>query len=776
MNEQPPKELDLKRTVVSLILLMVMVISTSLVAPSSAWADPDTTNCLYPSPTDRFGVTVFGEEEISWYDVSPLTIGRYLNWRSDLSPQHPNGMYYYFIIRTSETGHWPAGEFLQTIVRSNSGATWIIGNEADVVWQDNTSPAAYARAYHDAYTTIKSTDPTARVVANGIVQVSPLRLAWLEQVWTIYRATYGADMPVDAWNIHTYVANEMHQEWGFEVPPGIENAVGYTVRLGTQWTQVAMSGASGGTVHASRTVDAKAYFAFRGDQVTITLRTGPDSGIAQIFLDRATMPAAVVDLYAANPGSLSRTFSNLAPPGGVLQDRHHIRVRVTGSKNPASSSTWVRVDSIAAPSTANLANGRLEDNDPLRATIVTSVNDHDNLTLITQQIRDFRQWMLDHDQRSKPLINTEYGILMTQDVGFDYTRVRTFMLNSFNRFLNDLVDPNLGYPDDGNRLLQEWFWFALAVDRFENRINNSGLYSQATRAIKPLGNDFVNYIRPRHVSYADLELSALTVTPYGPIFAGGEGILRIEPQVRNRGNSASGTFSVIAKDGGGATIVSWPVAGLPRRFQPGYNTTLQHDWAVPMSGQYSVRVIVDEADQVPEPCGSNNEALAEVTWPQETDLALTNLRTSPALLPAVRPGTTATITLQADLLNLGAIGTSASQVEVKLWHGDPNAGGELIGVQTLTAGNIPSPATITFQWPDRSAGRYEIYARVEPVPDEINVQNNSQQINLLVPGSSLFFPISARRTTARSWLDAPSPAGILLPDAEAGEDLPRSEQ
>ena len=189
------------------------------------------------------------------------------------------------------------------------------------------------------------------------------------------------------------------------------------------------------------------------------------------ILDDADTPAAEVDLYAATPGTITRRFTNL-PPRSRFDRRTGTasELKVTGRKNAASSGTWVRVDAIGAPSTASLPGGRFEDNDPLRAWIVNNIDDHDNLDMIVQQIRDFRQWMADHGQRNKPLIDTEYGILVTEDLGFDYPRVRTFMLGSFNRFLNDLVDPNLGYPEDGNRLLQEWFWFALAVDKFEGRI------------------------------------------------------------------------------------------------------------------------------------------------------------------------------------------------------------------------------------------------------------------------------------------------------------------
>jgi hypothetical protein len=761
---------------ISRVCLAMIVLTTLLVSPAPAFADPDTTNCLYPTPADRFGITVYAEDEIGAYDVTPLGARRYLNWRADPISSHPNAMSYYFMVRVSERGHSPTAAVLGEIARNNPGGIWIIGNEADVVWQDNTSPAGYVSAFHSAYTAIKSADPNARFVMNGVVQVSPLRLAWLNQVWDIYYATYGVAIPVDIWNIHTYVANEMHQEWGFEIPPGIGNAVGYTVHLGSQWTQVNTPGASGGTVHRSRTPGAKAYFAFRGNQVTVFLGTGPDAGIAELYIDQAATPVAEVDLYAPTPGAISRTFSNLQPPGGVLQDRHNIRIQVTGRRNPASSDTWIRVDAMEAPSTASLPGGRFEDNSPLRAMIVVSVDDHDDLDLIAQQIRDFRQWMRDRGLRNKPLINTEYGILMTEDIGFDYPRVRTFMLNSFDRFLNGLTDPTLGYPADGNRLLQEWFWFALAVEDFEGRAVNTGLYHRYTRAIKPLGNDFANYVQPLRQDYVDLEIFGTTVTPYWPIFAGGSSVLHIDTMLRNRGNVASGPFDVNVRAGNGTLLASRSFTMLPKRYDPGYVVPITHDWQVTMTGPRTVRVIADENGQVPEPCQPNNEASVEVTPPQFTDLALSNLRTDPASLAPISPGSVTTVTLQVDLHNLGAIGTAASQVQVRFWNGDPNAGGALIGAQTLTPGNVTLPVTVDLAWPNVGAGQYEIYARVEPVPEETNLDNNTQQISLLLPGSLAHLPLIGHRYRITRGVDGLVADHALWPMARTGAHLPAVEQ
>lgn len=41
-------------------------------------------------------------------------------------------------------------------------------------------------------------------------------------------------------NLHAYVANEMHQGWGFEIPKGIDNAVGYSDVLGRTGRSAAM--------------------------------------------------------------------------------------------------------------------------------------------------------------------------------------------------------------------------------------------------------------------------------------------------------------------------------------------------------------------------------------------------------------------------------------------------------------------------------------------------------------------------------------------------------
>ena len=115
----------------------------------------------------------------------------------------------------------PNAEAIAGIARASPGSLWLVGNEPDVIWQDNVEPAAYARLYHDAYAAIKTADPTAQVAIGGVSQPTPLRLRYLEAVLTAYREQFGMEMQVDVWNVHNFILREERGVWGVDIPPGI---------------------------------------------------------------------------------------------------------------------------------------------------------------------------------------------------------------------------------------------------------------------------------------------------------------------------------------------------------------------------------------------------------------------------------------------------------------------------------------------------------------------------------------------------------------------------
>jgi len=121
-----------------------------------------------------------------------------------------------------------------------------------------------------------------------------------------------------------------------------------------------------------------------------------------------------------------------------------------------------------------------------------TVDDHDNMTIFHQQIRAFRIWMKDHGERNKPLIVSEYGILMPTDLGFDQPRVESFMLATFDYFLNTKISW-LGYPADENRLVQSWSWYSLDDDHFEGYDSYSHLIDPTTKQLTALGRAYRDY-------------------------------------------------------------------------------------------------------------------------------------------------------------------------------------------------------------------------------------------------------------------------------------------
>lgn len=95
-----------------------------------------------------------------------------------------------------------------------------------------------------------------------------------------------------------------------------------------------------------------------------------------------------------------------------------------------------------------------------------SVYDNASLDIFRQHIVDFRSWMRARGEREKPLVISEYGVLMPSaylgggDAAHGDQVVKDFMVGSFDYMLT-AVDDELGCPADGNRLVQRWSWYSL---------------------------------------------------------------------------------------------------------------------------------------------------------------------------------------------------------------------------------------------------------------------------------------------------------------------------
>ena len=136
-------------------------------------------------------------------------------------------------------------------------------------------------------------------------------------------------------------------------------------------------------------------------------------------------------------------------------------------------------------------------------------------TFSRPDIVDFRNWMAARGYRNRPLLVSEYGVLMPEIYGFDEVLVRDFMLDSFD-FFRSAVDGGTGYPADGNRLVQAWAWYSLNDRHYD--INSGGgfngnLFDHDSGELMMLGEAFAAYTAPLVDAYADPTVAAIDMLP-----------------------------------------------------------------------------------------------------------------------------------------------------------------------------------------------------------------------------------------------------------------------
>ena len=94
-----------------------------------------------------------------------------------------------------------------------------------------------------------------------------------------------------------------------------------------------------------------------------------------------------------------------------------------------------------------------------------TVEEHDDLSLVEAQLRAMRRWMTDNGYADQPLWITEYGILLTPDLGYTPARAAAYLTDSFTLF-NELRDADLGLFNDDHRLVQRWVWYSSRSTEF----------------------------------------------------------------------------------------------------------------------------------------------------------------------------------------------------------------------------------------------------------------------------------------------------------------------
>jgi hypothetical protein len=139
--------------------------------------------------------------------------------------------------------------------------------------------------------------------------------------------------------------------------------------------------------------------------------------------------------------------------------------------------------------------------------LLSIMPEHIQTNLIDEQIRNFRQWMKDRGEQEKPLIITEYSVLLPNWVlglaDDDYQSIVDFMNWSFDYFLNT-QDCAIGFTADDCRLVQRWVWYSM--DDTVGFNEHQALFDPVTRQIKEAGKAFRQFIQDN--------LQALNKRPY----------------------------------------------------------------------------------------------------------------------------------------------------------------------------------------------------------------------------------------------------------------------
>jgi hypothetical protein len=243
---------------------------------------------------------------------------------------------------------------------------------------------------------------------------------------------------------------------------------------------------------------------------------------------------------------------------------------------------------------------------PDDAGMLYELDDHDNMGYWVSHLIALRTWMRDNGYRDKPLVLSEYGILMPIDYGFDLNRVRAFLLATFD-WLVTYADPDIGYPPDGNRLVQAWAWYSLDDDGFEGLAVASNLFSPDTLAITPLGQDFAAYTAA-HLA-PTVNLSAVGIRNNWTMPGNGGPIpVTVTADVLNRG---SGTAQQVAvqfyRDGLPAGNVTIPT------IHAGERQSASTTWPDLEVGQVlQVAVVIDPEGQLDECNLADNELTAQI--------------------------------------------------------------------------------------------------------------------------------------------------------------------
>ncbi|MEM7115503.1 MAG: hypothetical protein AAF614_23885 [Chloroflexota bacterium] len=243
--------------------------------------------------------------------------------------------------------------------------------------------------------------------------------------------------------------------------------------------------------------------------------------------------------------------------------------------------------------------------------------EHDDINVFAQQVRAMRQWMKDHGQQNKPLILSEYSLLfpyivegdgcfLQDEFGNCFTpeRVQQFMQASFS-FLENARDPELGFPLDDDRLVQQWLWFA-GNSPLQNDV--SDLVNDDLTELLPLGEMFRAHVEAQPVTRNLFVEKVNTSINYTPGLTETETVTAtLSVDIRNKGNHSVDTPYTVSffADAAMTMPIGSTVVNPVQRGCALHGATAMVEWPGLAPGKHSFWVLVDSEDVVVETPANN---------------------------------------------------------------------------------------------------------------------------------------------------------------------------
>jgi len=250
-----------------------------------------------------------------------------------------------------------------------------------------------------------------------------------------------------------------------------------------------------------------------------------------------------------------------------------------------------------------------------------SLRDHVDINIFKSLVMDFRSWLYRNGYVDKPLIVSEWGVLMPfwflANEGVTEGDAENFIRNAI-QFMEVATDPVLGYSADNYRLIQRNILYSLDDDStFEGGFDRWGSYllrSTPPYTVTAIGAFYQEQVAAGRQPMVDLLPYRVTSSPERLVSASEPISPLIKVAIANAGNTPPSSWpSVRFYDvtGGqriqiGQEVSAAPVTGC------GTQTQVSFIWPGLTPGLHLLSVEVNPAGEIPEVNLENNQAVFQI--------------------------------------------------------------------------------------------------------------------------------------------------------------------